>query len=100
MNTHELRVGNYVEVENEIVKVVTIAGNRKTIEVKLPSNEIVEKKTEQTNPIGLGNELLADNCFFDEEGKHLVGIDHHLYFLKFYDGYIMLLNKQREPVIH
>jgi hypothetical protein len=101
MDARELRIGNYVEVNGERVMVEGICGpGEEHIQVRNSQNKIVEVKMNVIKPIPLRGELLLRCCEFDEEGNHTIGIDHHRHYLKVEDGYIVLLNKQKEALIH
>ena len=101
MDTKELRIGNYVAVNGETVMVEGICGpEEEHIQIRKSRNEIAEVKISEVQPISLRGELLLKCCEFDEEGNHTIGIDHHRHYLKVEDGYIVLLNKQKEALIH
>ena len=101
MNSIEIRIGNYVEMESEVVKVVAICckeDGRVEVQDKHHNNHKVSINS--LTPISLNRELLATHCSFDKYAKHVIGIDQHRYYLKFKDGYIVLLNQENEAIIH
>jgi hypothetical protein len=101
MNSQELRIGNYVEVEGVIVKVVAICSNIEGIlEVKVPQGKTTQVRAGEVKPIVLSANTLKESCYFDDEGKRNLTIDKQRYSLKLADGYILLLNKKNEAMIH
>lgn len=100
MNLKELRIGNYVLVENEKAEVISIGNNDALLTVKYPGDKIEEIPLATATPIVLGSEMLGDCCDFDELGKHMLDVDHHRHFLKLQNGYIALQNKKNETIIH
>jgi len=100
MNTRELRIGNYVEIEGLITKIVSIGGKKDNhVEIKTLHNHIIETKMNALAPVPLTNDFLFKCCEFDKEGKHTIGIDHHRHYLKIQDGYIVLMNEKNEILI-
>jgi hypothetical protein len=101
MKAKDLRIGNYVEVDGMMLRVVSISNNGEThIEVKTPQNKKMEVAINEIKPIPLADDMLISNCQFDENGMHTIGLDEHRYYLKIQDGYIVLLNQQEDPLIH
>ena len=101
MNSRELRIGNYVEVEDEVAEVVAIIdSDENKIRVRIGLGPVIEINSDMANPIILTTDFLVSHCHFDDMGRHILGIDHHRYFLRFYDGYILLSDKRDEPIIH
>lgn len=60
MNLKELRIGNYVLVENEKVEVISIGNNDALLTVKYQGDKIEEIHLAHAQPIILGNEMLID----------------------------------------
>jgi len=100
MKSKDLRIGNFVEVDGMICEVVAISDTETHIEVKTPRNKISEIPLGDAKPILLSDEMLMNNCEFDTNGLHVIGIDQHRYYLKVQDGYIILLNQEGESLIH
>ena len=101
MNTRELRIGNYVQVGGEIKPVDGICSEKEDhIQVRTAQNKLLDVSLDQVKPIPLHGQLLIKCCEFDEEGTHTIGIDHDRHYLRVEDGYIVLLNKQKEALIH
>lgn len=98
MNICELKIGNYLDLQGEIVK--TIATQADSIDVMLLTGDTVRISSADAKPIALDSEQLLDSCLFDSEGRHVVGIDHHLYYLRLHYGHIILCNRNNVPVIH
>lgn len=100
MEAKDLRIGNYVSIEGQITEVVAICDtNHDVVEVKMPEARVVELSLREITPVKLDDEVLQ-KAVFDKHGRHVIGIDNHSYYLKLYDGYIVLLNKKNDPVIH
>ena len=101
MNTKELRVGNYVEVDGAIVEVGAICSDKEDhIEIKVSADKKNEINITKVKPVPLTGELLSKCCEFDNDGKHVIGIDEHRHFLKIQNGYVILLNYKNEEMIH
>ena len=100
METKDLRIGNYVSVEGIITEVVAICDTGiDLVGVRTPHARVVERSLTDIKPVSLDDKALQ-HCVFDKHGKHIIGIDNHSYYLKLHDGYIVLLNKKNDPVIH
>jgi hypothetical protein len=101
MNSTELRIGNYVEIEGVTVVVVAIYENQENdLEVKIPQGRLSRVRSVNANPIRLTADLLKRVCGFDEQGRYIIGIDNHRYYLKIENSYILLLNNKNETIIH
>jgi hypothetical protein len=103
MDTNDLRIGNYVKVNGEIVIVDGICGSGgdgEYIQTKKLHDQFEEVKISDVASIPLEGELLIKCCEFDKEGHHIIGIDQHRHYLKMEGGYIVLLNKEKSPLIH
>jgi translation elongation factor P/translation initiation factor 5A len=100
MNSKDLRIGNYVEAEGMICEVMAVTEGGTHIEVRTPQGKTMEVSTAEVKSIMLSDELLMTNCGFDKDGLHVIGIDHHRYYLKIQDGYIVLLNQEGDSLIH
>jgi hypothetical protein len=101
MNLREISIGNFVGVNDEAVKVVAIISKENGgAEVKDRYGNIQFVSIDNLQPIVLSNELLTNSCLFDKSGKYVLGVDHHRYYLKFKDGYIVLLSLDNQPIIH
>src|SRR4051812_8133507 len=100
MNTKEMRIGNYVEVNGKVVKVDSILGDGKEqVVVVTNDNKELTVKIADVQPIPLTGDILMKCCEFDKEGKHIIGIDAHRHYLKLQDGYVTLLNNRYEDMI-
>lgn len=102
MDIKELRVGNYIEAEGVIAAIIAICGEGDAgyLQVRLPGRKTTEINIANVKPVRLTSGLLTEFCHFDDQLKHIIGIDHHRYYLRFYESYITLLNQKSETVIH
>lgn len=101
MNTRELRIGNYVAVDGATAAVDAICSKKDGyIEIKTNGQNIREVTLTDIKPIPLTNELLNNCCEFDNNGRHVIGIDDHRHFLKIQNGYVVLMNRKFEDMIH
>ncbi|MES2703962.1 MAG: hypothetical protein V4649_15080 [Bacteroidota bacterium] len=100
MDSHELRKGNLVDAEGVVVQVVSLDGDSQEIEITAPGNKRNRVKLALVRPIPVTSDTLSEYFSFDKQGRHVVGIDKHRYYLKMHDGYVILLNQKSEPLIH
>lgn len=100
MKTKDLRIGNFVEIEGVISEVMAINCENTVIEVRAAEAGGISVQMADVRPIPLSGQMLTEFCSFDNEGRHIIGIDQHRHYLKIQDGYIVLLNKAEEPLIH
>ena len=100
MNSRELRIGNYVEVDHVIAEVVAIYNNEHDIAILVLPNKVIKINAEKAVPVALSIDFLIRHCNFDHNGRHILGMDHHRYFLRFHKGYILLSDRKDEPIIH
>lgn len=101
MNSRELRIGNYVEMESVIREVVAIYDNGKDeIGLREPGKEVTVVHSGEVKPIMLTKELVTKHCSFDANQRRVLGIDHQRYLLRFYKCYIILSDRKDEPIIH
>ncbi len=102
MKALEVRIGNYAEVEGvpALITAIHSDANDGRIEVLAASGKTVKINAADLKPISITTELLAGNCGFNDFGRFRIGVDDHIYQLEFSEGYISLLNREGEPVIH
>lgn len=101
MDTKELRIGNYVTVDGEVRTVQGINSEKENrIQVRNAENKITDVSMDDLSAIPLTGELVIRCCKFEEDGHHIIGIDNHRYYLKVEDGFVVLLNKKKEAMIH
>jgi hypothetical protein len=100
MDSGELRAGNLIEVEGLIVRVADVCNAEKEITAVTPDDKKITTSMSAVKPISLADRALEQYCNLDEDGYIVVGIDSHRYYLKIKDGYIILLSRNSEPLIH
>ena len=102
MDAGNLKIGNYVYADKEIVKVVAIDTTKDGIELKVSDGELLKGKVSELKitPIKLSMDILQKYCGFDKNGLYVLGIDKDQYYLKFQTEHIALLMENKEPLIH
>jgi hypothetical protein len=101
MDPLELKIGNYVEVEGAIVKVVSISKNEEgSIEVRVSQGKPAGAIASEIKPVPLSRKVLVRHCHFDENMQLGIIIDKLHYYLKLENSYIVLYNNKEEPMIH
>lgn len=101
MQLKELRIGNYVLVDNNIAKVRCIDSiHDNKVQVELAGKELHEISIKEISPIPLNDETLMDCCNFNASQTDIVGADNHSYTLKLKDGHIILQDEKQNPMIH
>ncbi|MGN6569463.1 MAG: hypothetical protein ACTHJ0_16005 [Flavipsychrobacter sp.] len=104
MDLKDLKIGNYVMVENEEVKVVAIDAKEENavIEILFADGEI-ERGTESdlnTKPIKLAEVPLKDYCGFDDDGYCKLPLDKYVFYFKIQNGHIILCGEDKKPLVH
>ncbi len=101
MNAHEFRIGNYVEIDSIIARVLAIDsdGKEAVVETMTSKHNRIKTKISLVMPVALTTSLLAEQCDFDKAGRHKLGLDDYRYFLEFNEGYISLLDHKAEVMI-
>lgn len=100
MNSAELRTGNLIEVNGQIVQVKEVCSAEKQVTAVTPDDKQIKTRASEVVPISLESGPLTRYCEVDEYGYIIVGIDKHRYYLQIKDGYIVLLSQDGEPLIH
>ncbi len=102
MKALEFRIGNYVDIEGAIamIKAINGDGDSGSAEVLTTKGKTMKIQTADIKPVALTTELLKDSCGFNDFGRFKIGVDDHIYFLEFSNGYISLLSRDGEPVIY
>jgi len=103
MDARNLKIGNYVYANEEIVEVIAVDGtDENDIEIKVSDGVILKGTPGELKiaPIKLTPLILTELCGFDSDGLYVLGIDKDLYYLKFHIDHITLLMESMEPLIH
>ena len=102
MKALEFRIGNFVDIDGAIamINAINSDGDHSSAEVLTTKGQILKVHTVAIKPVVLTTDILVKNCGFNNSGRLKIGVNDHIYYLEYSNGYISLLSRESEPVIY
>ena len=105
MDPKDLRIGNLLYAENEIVIVVAIDGkeeNEFDVYVGNGHGKVIKVKPSQMDikPIPLTDDFVIRQGLFDEFGKMKFSVKGETFSLRRMNGHVVLFSSRNESMIH
>jgi len=105
MDPKDLRIGNFLYAERDIVVVVAIDGkeeNEFDVYVGNGHGKVIKVRPSQMDikPIPLSDDFVVQQALFDEFGKMRFAVKGEQYSLRRINGHVVLFSARNEPMIH